>query len=85
MFHAVPLATDVNAAKVLAFSYPELQDGILSAGSRDDQHDRCHRGRAWTRTHEAIAFALDDPATRQHRGCHVRARCPPSPSGPGQN
>jgi len=31
MFHAVPLATDVNAAKVLAFSYPGLQDGILSA------------------------------------------------------
>ena len=31
MFHAVPLATDVNAAKVLAFSYPGLQNGILSA------------------------------------------------------
>ena len=29
MFHAVSLATDVNAAKVLAFSYPGLQDGIL--------------------------------------------------------
>jgi hypothetical protein len=29
MFHAVSPATDVNAAKVLAFSYPGLQDGIL--------------------------------------------------------
>jgi len=29
MFQAVSLATDVNAAKVLAFSYPELQGGIL--------------------------------------------------------
>jgi Protein of unknown function (DUF3037) len=33
MFQAVPLATDVNAAKVLAFSYPELQDGILRTES----------------------------------------------------
>ncbi len=29
MFHAVSLATDVNAAKVLAFSYPTMRDGIL--------------------------------------------------------
>jgi Protein of unknown function (DUF3037) len=29
MFHAVSLATDVNAAKVLAFSYPTLRDGIM--------------------------------------------------------
>src|SRR5271166_3687573 len=29
MFHAVSLVTDVNAAKVLAFSYPTLRDGVL--------------------------------------------------------
>jgi len=29
MFHAVSFASDVNAAKVLAFSYPGLRDGIL--------------------------------------------------------
>jgi len=30
MFHAVSLATDVNAAKVLAFSYPTMRDGIMT-------------------------------------------------------
>jgi len=30
MLHAVSLATDLNAAKILAFSYPELQAGIMS-------------------------------------------------------
>jgi len=29
LFHAMSLTTDLNAAKVLAFSYPGLQDGIL--------------------------------------------------------
>ncbi len=27
-FHAVPLATDVDAAKVLAFSYPQIREGV---------------------------------------------------------
>lgn len=31
MFHAAPLETDTDAAKVLAFSYPELRDGIMRA------------------------------------------------------
>ncbi|HEY6249052.1 MAG TPA: DUF3037 domain-containing protein [Candidatus Angelobacter sp.] len=31
MFHATALKTDVNAAKVLAFSYPELVEGIRKA------------------------------------------------------
>src|SRR5579862_742310 len=30
LFHAVSLATDVNSAKVLAFSYPKLREGIAS-------------------------------------------------------
>ncbi|HLJ88169.1 MAG TPA: DUF3037 domain-containing protein [Candidatus Angelobacter sp.] len=30
MFHAVPLRSDVNAAKVLAFSYPQLAEGIAA-------------------------------------------------------
>lgn len=28
LFHAVSLASDVNAAKVLAFSYPQIAEGI---------------------------------------------------------
>jgi len=31
MYHALSLETDVNAAKVLAFSYPKLREGILRA------------------------------------------------------
>jgi hypothetical protein len=27
-FHAVPLATDVDAAKILAFSYPQVREGV---------------------------------------------------------
>ena len=33
MFHAVSLATGVDSAKVLAFSYPELRDGLAMAES----------------------------------------------------
>jgi hypothetical protein len=58
LFHAVPLATDVDAAKVLAFSYPQVREGIarvekittsLTALVEDDLD----------RTDEPIAFALD--------------------------
>jgi len=57
MFHAVPLATDINAAKVLAFSYPQIVEGI----ARDEHahaaltavvEDNLDRG------DEAILFAL---------------------------
>src|SRR5579862_341906 len=57
LFHAVSLATDINAAKVLAFSYEEMRAGLHAAehGTSDltaiteddlDPHD------------EAVAFAL---------------------------
>jgi len=57
LFHAVSLATDVNSAKVLAFSYSEMRDGLraaenamshLTAITEDDLDPR----------DEAIAFAL---------------------------
>jgi hypothetical protein len=31
MYHALSLETDVNAAKVLAFTYPKLQEGVMRA------------------------------------------------------
>jgi hypothetical protein len=31
LFHAISLATDVNAAKILAFTFPQLSDGIRKA------------------------------------------------------
>jgi Protein of unknown function (DUF3037) len=57
-FHAVPLASDIDSAKVLAFSYPQIRDGIarlehakteLTAVVEDDLD----------RGDEQIAFALD--------------------------
>lgn len=58
LFHAVSLATDVNSAKVLAFGYPQIREGIarvegakttLTAIVEDDL----------SRGDEAIGFALD--------------------------
>ncbi len=58
LFHAVSLATDVDSAKVLAFSYPQIQEGIarlenakttLTAIVEDGLND----------ADEAIGFALD--------------------------
>jgi hypothetical protein len=37
LFHAVSLASDVNAAKILAFTFPQLQDGIRRAEGKDAQ------------------------------------------------
>jgi hypothetical protein len=37
LFHAVSLATDVNAAKVLAFSFPQIAEGIRAAQSKQAQ------------------------------------------------
>ncbi len=31
LFHALSLATDVNSAKVLAFSYSDMRDGLSNA------------------------------------------------------
>ncbi len=58
LFHAVPLASDVDTAKVLAFSYPQMREGIarmeraaaeLTAIVEDDL----------VRDDENVAFALD--------------------------
>lgn len=57
MFHAVSLATDVNAAKVLAFSYPGLQDGIVrSEGAITDMTAVTEN--SLDLQDEGIAFAL---------------------------
>jgi Protein of unknown function (DUF3037) len=37
LFHAVSLAADVNAAKVLAFTFPQLRDGIAKAEGKQAQ------------------------------------------------
>ncbi len=57
MFHAVSLATDVNAAKVLAFSYPGLRDGILKGeGAISDLRAVTEDG--LDLEDEGVAFAL---------------------------
>jgi len=64
LFQAVSLASDVDAAKVLAFTYPQVREGIarleqaktsLTAIVEDDLD----------RTDEPIAFALDTLARSQ--------------------
>ena len=64
LFHAVSLASDVDAAKVLAFTYPQIREGIvrleqaktsLTAIVEDDLD----------RTDEPIAFAVDTLARSQ--------------------
>jgi len=64
LFHAVSLASDVDAAKVLAFTYPQIREGIarlekiktsLTAIVEDDLN----------RKDEPIAFALDTLARSQ--------------------
>jgi Protein of unknown function (DUF3037) len=57
MFHAVSLATDVNAAKVLAFSYPTMRDGIMTGeGAMSDMTAVTEDG--LDLADEAVAFAL---------------------------
>ncbi len=64
MFHAVSLATDVDSAKVLAFTFPLMRDGMARAQKLDaaltavveDELDRAD---------ESIAFALDTFARTQ--------------------
>ena len=57
LFHAVSLASDVNSAKVLAFSYPALRDGILKAEGAMSSLTAVTEGALDTRD-PAIAFAL---------------------------
>ncbi len=64
LFHAVSLATDVDAAKILAFSYPQVREGIARVEKIktsltaivEDELDR---------SDEPIAFALDTLARSQ--------------------
>jgi hypothetical protein len=58
LFHAVSLATDVDSAKVLAFSYPQIREGIARLENARTSltaivEDGLDRG------NEAIGFALD--------------------------
>jgi hypothetical protein len=57
MFHAVPLATDIDAAKVLAFSYPQLREGMARAGTKDTELTAIIEDDL-VRDDEGVAFAL---------------------------
>jgi hypothetical protein len=58
MFHAVSLRTDLDSAKVLAFSYPDIQQGVLRI-----RNERCEMTAIvedeLDRTHDSIAYAID--------------------------
>ena len=58
MFHAVSLATDVNAAKVLAFSYQNFRDQMALAENADPNlYAVIEDGLDWK--DPAVAFALE--------------------------
>jgi hypothetical protein len=57
-FHALPLASDVNAAKILAFSYPQLHQGV--AHSKGWQTEMTAIVEAdLSRQNPEVAFALE--------------------------
>ena len=70
MFQAVSLETDMDAAKVLAFSYPTLREGLRRAENAGSEltavvEDGLHRG------DEAIGFALATLAASEIRVASV--------------
>ena len=58
MFHATPLRNEINAAKALAFTFPQLAEGLFRAeGSQAQLTAVVEDG--LQREDEAIGFAID--------------------------
>jgi hypothetical protein len=66
MFHSVSLETDVDAAKVLAFSYPTLREGLLRAESAGSELTAVVED-GLRREDDAIGFALATLAASEIR------------------
>jgi len=66
MFQAVSLETDVDAAKVLAFSYPALREGLRRAESAGSELTAVVED-GLKRDDEAIGFALATLAVSEIR------------------
>ncbi len=64
LFHAVSLESDVDAAKVLAFSYPTLRDGLARAENATSDLTAVVEDNL-NRNDESIAFALATLAASQ--------------------
>ncbi len=58
MFHAVSLATDLNSAKVLAFTFPQVREGMARTSKLDASLTAIVEDDL-ARDDDAIAFALD--------------------------
>jgi hypothetical protein len=58
LFHAVSLATDPDSAKVLAFSFPQLADGIARADKKKSELTAVTED-ALDQQDESTAFALE--------------------------
>jgi hypothetical protein len=58
LFHAVSLKADPNLAKVLAYSYPQVREGIAKA-EKAEAHLTVIIGSDLDHSHEGVAFALD--------------------------
>ncbi len=70
LFHAVALKSDINAAKILAFSYPQMKDGIEKRGKAGSVLTAIVDD-ALVETDERIAFALFTLTQNQIQIAHV--------------
>ena len=64
MYQALSLETDVNAAKVLAFTYPKLREGVMRAEKAETAMTAIVESE-FDREDEATAFALETLASSQ--------------------
>jgi hypothetical protein len=64
LFHAISLKTDVDAAKVLAYTYPTLRDGLLRAETATSDLTAIVED-GLNRSDQAISFALATLANSQ--------------------
>ncbi|HXZ27972.1 MAG TPA: DUF3037 domain-containing protein [Terriglobales bacterium] len=74
LFHAVSLASDVDSAKVLAFSYPQIADGIRRVEKVKSSLTAIVEDKL-DRQDEAIAFALET-LERSHVTVAAQAELP---------
>ncbi len=67
LFHAVSLATDVNSAKVLAFSYSEMREGLQTAEHAMNDLTAITENEL-DLSDEGVAFALATLQGERYRG-----------------
>jgi hypothetical protein len=70
LFHALALETDPNSAKVLAFSFPQLKEGIARLEKKQAELTAITAD-GLSREDEAVAFALETLRQQQIRVAYI--------------